>query len=81
MPMVLLPHNDLNSLDLGTLRRYLKLGQLSEIEQWLDRAKAMKHLAPESSRFVQKLDEAVKMVDLDAIQSLIDQVDTPLSFI
>ena len=81
MPMVLLPHNDLNSLDLGTLRRYLKLGQLSEIEQWLDRAKSMKHLAPESSRFVQKLDEAVRMVDLDAIQSLIDQVDTPLSFI
>ena len=81
MPMVLLPHNDLNSLDLEALRRYLRLGQLSEIEHWLDRAKSMNHLAPESSSFVQKLDEAVKRVDLDAIQSLTDQVDTPLSFI
>lgn len=80
-PMALLPHSDILDLNLMQLRKIVKLGQLSEIEIWLKRAYALPGLSPESLRLLSRIREAVDVVDLDEVQSLLDQVDTPLSFI
>ncbi|MCY1372397.1 hypothetical protein D9M69_595990 [compost metagenome] len=79
--MALLPHDDLVELNLTRLRQLVKLGQLSEIEIWLNRAKTLHGLSSDSQRLLIKLDAAVKLVDLHEVQALIDQVDTPLSFV
>ena len=80
-PMALLPHGDLEYLNLSKLKKLVKLGQLSEIESWLAHAKSLQGLGPESHRLLTKIEAAVKVVDLPEIQALVDQVDTPLSFV
>lgn len=80
-PMALLPHSDLELLNLTKLKRLVKLGQLSEVEVWLSRARTLEDLGPESRHLLAKIEAAVKIVDLSEVQALIDEVDTPLSFI
>lgn len=80
-PMALLPHVDLEVLNLSTLKKLVRLGQLSEIESWLEHAKSLPGLGLDSQRLLRKIENAVKVVDLPEIQALIDQVDTPLSFV
>lgn len=80
-PMALLPHDDLIRLDLGRLRQLVKHGQFSEIELWIAHAKSLPSLEADSIRLLLKIEAAAKVVDLEQVQALIDQVDTPLSFV
>lgn len=81
VPMALLPHDDLKLLNLDRLRQWVRLGQLSEIEVWLKAAKRLPGLGAETQRLLVKMEMAVKLVDFQRLQELIDQVDTPLSFV
>lgn len=57
-PMVLLPMNDMDVLELNRLRVHIKLGQITEIEGWVERAKKMSGLSPVSHMFVARMEKA-----------------------
>lgn len=78
-PMALLPDVELDRLQLDDLRAHLRLGQLSEIEEWIKSVESAAGLSAEAERFLRKVRQAAADVDLAAIKLLIDQIDTPLS--
>lgn len=77
-PMALLPDLDLGRLQLDGLRMHVRLGQLSEIEEWISGMDGASGLSAEADRFLRKVRQAAANVDLAAIGALIDQIDTPL---
>lgn len=79
-PMDLLPRKEFVDLDFVSLRRLIRLGQISEIGEWIESAKAL-DLPQEARDLVQQLHKAYLRVDLNAMQCLLDQADTPLSFV
>lgn len=80
-PMALLPHDDLARLDLKRLRSFIKLGQISEIEHWIEMSKLEESLCMESKRLLVKVERAMRQMDLRGVDELLDQVDTPVSFL
>ena len=80
-PIALLPNAEIQDLNLSKLRKIVKLGQLSEVESWIQKAYSLRNLSPESLRLLDRIKAAVAVVDLEEVLSLLDQVDTPLSFI
>lgn len=80
-PMVLLPMNDMGVLDLNRLRVHVKLGQITEIEGWVERAKKIPGLSPVSHMFVARMEKACQVLDLQLTSQLLDQFDSPASFV
>lgn len=78
-PMALLSEVESQGLDFERVRRYIKLGQLSEIEDWVIRAKGQDHASDALRRLLVRMERAVADVDLDRIAVLIDQINPPLS--
>lgn len=78
-PMALLSGRELGLLRLENLRDHLRLGRLSEIEEWISSVDDSSALSPEARRFLRKVRQATGNVDLSAIEGLVDQIDPPLN--
>ena len=79
--MVLLSSHELHLLDIGALRRHIKFGQVSEIEAWIKRAKSIGGLSADATRLIEKLMVLSERIDLETMSELIDDFDSPASFI
>jgi len=74
-PMALMDEVEVGFLELDGLKRCAKLGQLSEIEQWISLNKT-RHLSPEACRFIDRVGCAVQDVDLEKVSHIITQAQT-----
>lgn len=81
VPMALLSPDELSTLDIETLRKHIELGRISEIEQWHVKARLHKDLSYDAQRLVAKVESLIKRVDLKGLSDLLDQMDSPASFI
>lgn len=80
VPMDLQPKMEFSNLDFVSLRGFIKLGQISEIGDWIQNAQSL-GLSPTASDLVGQLQRAYLRVDLSGMQAILDRVDTPLSFV
>lgn len=74
-PMALMDEAEVGFLELDGLKRFAKLGQLSEIERWI-RLNKTRHLSAEAHRFIDRVECAVKDVDLDKVSQITTQAQT-----
>lgn len=81
IPMGFFQPHELKALQLDRLRSLAKLGQVTDIEDWVREVLARKALSPEATRFAQKVRDAIREVDLALIESYIDQLDSPASLV
>lgn len=79
IPMDLLPEKAYAGLDFATLRVFIKFGQITEIGEWLIHGETQS-LSPPAKQLIEQLRGAYRRVDLELMLSIIDKVDTPLSF-
>lgn len=78
-PMDLRPDQAYGELDFPLLRELIRLGQITEIGEWIDRSESI-HLNEQAKQLAKQLRRALLRVDLSLMLSLIDQVDSPLGF-
>ena len=78
-PMTLLTDDEISRLRLSELRSYVRLGQFSEINEWLSIMEKSPDLSVEVSRFLKMIREAVTDIDFGSIEALIDKIDSPLT--
>lgn len=81
VPLMSLAASDARALQLDRLRTHIQLGQVTDIEGWVTRAKSLPGLGSEARSFVAKVDQASQVLDLQQIAQLLDQFDSPASFI
>ncbi len=81
VPLTALTAADARALQLDQLRTHIQLGQVTDIEGWVTRAKSLSGLGTEAQSFVAKVDQASQVLDLQQIAQLLDQFDSPASFI
>jgi signal transduction histidine kinase len=74
-PMALMDEAEVGFLELDGLKRFAKLGQLSEIERWI-RLNKTRHLSSEAHRFIDRVECAVQDVDLEKVGQIITQAQT-----
>jgi hypothetical protein len=77
--MTLLTDDEISRLRLSELRSYVRLGQFSEINEWLSIMEKSPDLSVEVSRFLKMIREAVTDIDFGSIEALIDKIDSPLT--
>lgn len=80
LPLSGLPAQDLARLGLGTVREYVKLGQITRIEQWAQRLRHEPELSRQTRQLLDRIALAVASIDLQRIEELLDQADAPPSF-
>jgi len=74
-PMAFMDEAEVGFLELDGLKRFAKLGQLSEIERWI-RLNKTRHLSSEAHRFIDRVECAVQDVDLEKVSQIITQAQT-----
>lgn len=74
-PMALMDQQEIGDLDLDSLKKYARLGQLTEIEHWLTQ-QSTKSLSVSAKKFLTRISNVVELVDLDRLSLIISQAQS-----
>lgn len=74
-PMALMDQQEIGDLDLERLKKYVKLGQLTEIENWLTQ-QTTKSLSSSAQKFMTRVSNAVELLDLERLSLIISQTQS-----